>query len=48
MAEFFHKVHCKLGSVVGDDFVEESKLGIEFSENDGCDAISRDGLLCRA
>ena len=47
MRMFFGKICSELGAAIWDDFVEESKVRVEFSENYGSNAISSDSFLCR-
>ena len=46
--KFFGEVCSELRTMIGYDFIKKSKVGIEFSENDGSNAIGSDSLLCRA
>ena len=48
MSEFFCEVCGKLGAVIRDDFVKESKMSVELAENDGCNFMSCGHFLCWA
>ena len=47
-SKFVLEFCCELGSSVQDDFVEQSKSGVEFLKNDSGDSFSSDSLLCGA